>query len=66
MNRKRDDRFNSSGCNDMTAYKAMCNIKKEERRQLIEKLNEVAREHGYEIISIIRLKELECEDFGEY
>jgi len=66
MNRKRDDRFNSSGCKDMTAYRAMKNIKKEERRRLIEKLNEVARQHGYEIISIIRLKELECEDIGKY
>lgn len=66
MNRKRDDRFNSSGCKDMTAYKAMKNIKKEERRRLIEKLNEVAKEHGYEITSVIRLKELECEDIGKY
>lgn len=64
MSRKnRDDRYNSSGCKDMTAYNAMRNIKKEERRRLIEKLKEVAGQHGYEIISIIRLKELECENF---
>lgn len=62
---KRDDRFNSSGCKDMTAYKAMRNIKKEERRQLIEKLKEVANKQGYEIISIIRLRELECDDIGK-
>lgn len=63
MSRKKDDRYNSSGCKDMTAYEAMKNIKKEERKRLIEKLNEVAKEHGYKIISDIRLKELECEEF---
>ena len=62
---KNDDRMNSSGCKDMTAYRAMKNIKKEERRALIVKLKELANQHGYEIISIIRLKELECDDFGK-
>lgn len=62
---KNDDRMNSSGCKDMTAYRAMKNIKKEERRALIVKLKELANQHGYDIISIIRLKELECDDFGK-
>ena len=63
---KNDDRMNSSGCKDMTAYRAMKNIKKEERRSLIVKLKELANQHGHEIISIIRLNELECDDFGKY
>ena len=62
---KNDDRMNSSGCKAMTAYRAMKNIKKEERRALIVKLKELANQHGYDIISIIRLKELECDDFGK-
>ncbi|MEE1351755.1 MAG: hypothetical protein UHM23_06865 [Clostridia bacterium] len=62
---KNDERNNSSGCKDMTAYRAMRNIKKEERRALIMKMKELANQHGYEIISIIRLKELECDDYGK-
>ena len=62
---KNDERNYSSGCKVMKAYRAMRNIKKEERRALIMKMKERANQHGYEIISIIRLKELECDDFGK-
>lgn len=62
---KDDERHNTSGCKDMTAYRAMRNIKKEERRALIMKMKELAEQHGYEIISIIRLRELECDEYGK-
>lgn len=65
MYNKNDDRMNASGCKDMTAYRAMKSIKKEERRALIIKLKELANQHGYDIISIIRLRELECDEFGK-
>ena len=58
-NNKNEEIYNASGCIDTTAYKAIKNIKKEERRQLIMKLKELANQHGYDIISIIRLKETE-------
>ena len=41
---KDDERHNSSGCKDMTAYRAMRNIKKEERRALIMKMKELAEQ----------------------
>ena len=65
MYNKNDDRMNASGCKDMTAYRAMKSIKKEERRALIIKLKELANQHGYDIISSIRLRELECDEFGK-
>ncbi len=60
---KKDERCNSSGCLDYTAYKAMKKIKKEERRALIYKMKDLANQYGYEIISIIRLRELEDEHY---
>ena len=62
---KDNERENASGYADMTAYKAIRHIKKEERRALIYKLKTLANQNGYEIISIIRLKELESEDDGK-
>ena len=50
-----DERYNSSGCKDITAYRALRSVKKQERRELIQKLKELANHHGYDIISIIRL-----------
>lgn len=58
-NNKNNELYNASGYVDKTAYKAIRNIKKEERRKLIMKLKAVANQHGYDIISIIRLQELE-------
>lgn len=58
-NNKNEEFYNASGCIDTTAYEAIKNIKKEERRELIKKLKDLANQNGYDIISIIRLKELE-------
>lgn len=54
-----DLRYNNSGYADMTAYEALQNVRREERRQLIAELKEVAKKHGYKITSTIELKELE-------
>ena len=57
---KHDDRNNQSGCNDPTAYNALRRIKKDERRTLIQKMNTLANQNGYQIISIIKLREIDC------
>ena len=57
-----NDRLNSSGCADITAYEAMKAVRREERRKLIAELKALANEHGYRIVSTIRLKDME----GEY
>lgn len=57
---KHDDRNNQSGCNDPTAYNALRRIKKDERRALIQKMNTLANRNGYQIISIIKLREIDC------
>lgn len=49
---------NTSGCTDKTAYEAMRNVRREERRNLIAELKSVAQNHGYMITSKIILKEL--------
>lgn len=49
---------NVSGCTDKTAYEAMQNIRREERRNLIAELKSVAQNHGYTITNKIILKEL--------
>ena len=54
---KNDEMYNASGCKDITAYKAIKNIQKQERRELIQKLKEVANQRGYDIVSTICLKE---------
>ena len=48
----------------MTAYIALRKIQREERQKLIHKLKDIAKQHGYEIVNIIRLKEIE-EDKNE-
>lgn len=50
--------YNLSGCKDKTAYEAIRNIRREERRRLIEELKAVARKNGYVITSKITLKEI--------
>lgn len=50
--------YNNSGCKDKTAYEALKNIRREERRKLIEELNAVAQRYGYIITSKITLKEI--------
>lgn len=50
--------YNKSGCKDKTAYEALKNVRREERRKLIEELNAVAQRYGYIITSKITLKEI--------
>lgn len=57
-----NDRLNSSGCTDITAYEAMKAVRREERRQLIAELKALANKHGYRIVSTIRLKDMD----GDY
>ena len=58
MHNKTDERCNNSGYYDPTAYRALRIIKKQGRRELIQKMNTLANQHGYQIISIIKLREL--------
>ena len=60
-----DERHNISGCKDTTAYEAMQNIRREERRALIGKLKSLANSYGYRIVSTIRLKELDGDINGK-
>ena len=48
--RKPDMKYNESGCID-------------ERKKIIYEMKELAQKHGYKIISIIRLREIEGEKF---
>ena len=54
-----NDRLNSSGCSDITAYEAMKAVRREERRNLIAELKAFANRHGYRIVSTIRLKDMD-------
>lgn len=51
MGYKKDPRYNASGCKDLTAYEALSNIEREERRlkKLISALHTVADLAGYTI-----------------
>lgn len=51
--------LNTSGCTDKTAYEAIQNIRREERRRLIDELKSVANQNGYIITSKIVLKEIQ-------
>lgn len=62
MCKQENDRLNSSGCTDITAYEAMKAVWREERRKLIAELKALANEHGYRIVSTIRLKDMD----GDY
>lgn len=50
--------YNKSGCKDKTAYEALKNVRREERRKLIEEINSVAKKYGYTITSKITLKDI--------
>ena len=54
-----DMKFNDSGCKDMTAYEALRNIQREERRNLISTIKALAKERGYRIVNVIELEELD-------
>ena len=62
MCNQNNDRRNSSGCTDITAYEAIINVRREERRRLIAELKALANKHGYRIVSTIRLKDMD----GDY
>lgn len=57
-----NEKYNKSGCTDSTAYIAIQNMRREERRQLIIELKALANSCGYRIVSTIRLKEIGGED----
>ena len=59
MCRHENDRINSSGCADITAYEAIKNVRREERRRLIAELKALANKHGYRIVSTIQLKDMD-------
>ena len=62
MCRHENDRINSSGCADITAYEAIKNVRRKERRRLIAELKALANKHGYRIVSTIQLKDMD----GDY
>ena len=62
MCRHENDKINSSGCADITAYEAIKNVRREERRRLIAELKALANKHGYRIVSTIQLKDMD----GDY
>ena len=62
MCRHENDRINSSGCADITAYEAIKNVRREERRRLIAELKALANKHVYRIVSTIQLKDMD----GDY
>ncbi len=53
--------LNASGCKDITAYEAMKNIRREERKKCIEDLWETANKYGFAITSKIILKDIKDE-----
>lgn len=57
--KKPDMKYNDSGCRDMTAYEALRNVQREERRNLIAAIKALAKEHGYKIVNVIELEELD-------
>ena len=62
--KKPNMKYNASGCEDTTAYQAIKNVQREERRQLIADLKALACQHGYKIVSTIELKEIESDVDG--
>ena len=65
MCEKINDRLNGSGCTDSTAYEAMKAVRREERRNLIAELKALANEHGYRIVSTIRLKDMDGDTIND-
>ena len=62
--RQPDFRYNDSGYFDLTAFEALNNVRREERRQLIYELKALANKYGYRIVSTIQLKEIESDSDG--
>ena len=57
-----DMKYNDSGCRDMTAYEALRNVQREERRNLIAAIKALAKDHGYKIVNVIELEELDGDE----
>ena len=55
---RNNDLYNESGCIDKTAYEALKNIRREERKAPINLLKLTAENHGYEITNRIELREI--------
>ena len=53
--------YNASGCKDVTAYEAIKNIRREERKKCIDEINEIAYKYGFIITSKITLKDVKDE-----
>lgn len=60
--KKPDMKYNDSGCRDMTAYEALRNVQREERRNLIAAIKALAKERGYKIVNVIELEELDGDE----
>ena len=45
--------LNQSGLKDKTAYEAIQNVRKEERRKLREKLHALANENGFVVVAVV-------------
>lgn len=50
--------FNGSGCKDTTAYAAILNVQRDEKKRLIADLKELAKKRGYRIKGCIELREV--------
>lgn len=57
-----NEKLNSSGCLDKTAFEAIKNVRREERKKLIAEIKELAARYGYEIDCRIDLKEIKEAD----
>ncbi|MBE7048463.1 MAG: hypothetical protein E7393_03715 [Ruminococcaceae bacterium] len=58
-----DLKYNDSGYVDNTSFEALKKIRREERRQLIYEIKELAKKYGYEVINTIELKEIESDGY---
>lgn len=54
--------MNASGLRDETAYTAVKNIRREERRNLITEMKNLAERYGYKITGRIDLREIKEAD----
>lgn len=52
------EKYNQSGYKDMTAFEAVQNVRREERRKLIVEIKALALSHGYIITGQINIKEI--------
>ena len=57
--KKPDSRYNDSSCIDMTAYEAIENVRREERKKLISEIKKLAKDRGYRITNVIEIEEIE-------